>query len=194
MAGDVSENQDVVLEELYHDLMGLVGEPFFRALTTKLARLAGADYAFIGEFTDDKRDYVRTVAVYADGENIDNLEFKLENTPCEVVVLEGLQRYPQNVLELFPLDHLAIRMEVESYIGLPLVNSKGEVLGPLAVFSSRRPLGDIEKAETALHLLALRASAELERIAIERQREEELHFLQSLLDAIPNPVFLQRPR
>lgn len=188
MAGNGSNNQDVVYEELYHDLMGLVGEPFFRALTTKLARLSGADYAFIGEYTDDQRDRVRTVAVYADGNNIDNLEFELENTPCAVVVREGLQRYPHNVLKLFPLDHLAIELKVESYIGLPLVDSKGEVMGPLAVFS-RRPLGDIEMAETALHLFAMRAAAELERIKIERQRDEELHFLQSLLDAIPNPVF-----
>nr|WP_320048485.1 EAL domain-containing protein [uncultured Desulfuromonas sp.] len=188
MAVGHSSNQDMVLQELYHDLMGLVGEPFFRALTTKLARVAGADYAFIGEFTDDSHTFVRTVAVYADGENIDNLEFELENTPCAVVVREGLQRYPEDVLKLFPLDHLAIELEVESYIGLPLINSAGEVIGPLAVFS-RRSLGDIEMAETALHLFAMRAAAELERIKIERQRDEELHFLQSLLDAIPNPVF-----
>jgi diguanylate cyclase (GGDEF)-like protein/PAS domain S-box-containing protein len=188
MVSDLSHNQEIVLQELYGDLMGLVGEPFFAELTSKLARLSGADYAFIGEFTDESREYVRTVAVCADGENIDNLEFELKNTPCAVVVREGLQRYPQKVLELFPLDHLAIELSVESYIGLPLVNSKGEVMGPLAIFS-RRPLGDIDMAETALQLFAMRAAAELERIKIERQRDEELHFLQSLLDAIPNPVF-----
>ncbi|MCD6525766.1 MAG: EAL domain-containing protein [Desulfuromonas sp.] len=188
MAEQALDNQDRVLRTLCDDLMGLVGEQFFAALTTKLAEVAGADYAFIGVFTDETQEYVQTVAVYADGQNIDNLEFELKNTPCDVVVKKGLQRYPQNILKLFPLDHLAIELKVESYIGLPLIDSKGQVLGPLAVFS-RQPLKDIELAETALHMIALRASAELERIKIERQRQEELHFLQSLLDAIPNPVF-----
>lgn len=188
MAEQELENQDQALRTLCDELMGLVGEQFFAALTGKLAQVAGADYAFIGEFKDDSREFVETVAVYADGQNIDNLEFELKNTPCAVVVKEGLQRYPHNVLDLFPLDHLAIELNVESYIGLPLVDSKGQVMGPLAVFS-RQPLENIELAETALHLIALRAAAELERAKIERQRQEELHFLQSLLDAIPNPVF-----
>jgi len=181
-------NNNELLPTLCDDLIGLVGEEFFAVLVTKLAQIAGADYAFIGQFNSVERDIVGTIAVYADGKIVPNFEFEIINTPCDKVVKEGCQRYPHNVVELFPLDHLAIKMEVDSYVGFPLINSKGVVIGPLAVFS-RREIPDIPLVETALHMIALRASAELERLAIEKQRQDEYHFLQSLLDAIPSPLF-----
>lgn len=186
-------SNEKILRDLCDDLMELVGNEFFAALVTKLARVADADYAFIGEFKTDAREVVRTVAVYADGETIDNLEFELKNTPCEVVVKNGYQRYPHSVLELFPLDHLAIQLDVDSYVGVPLIDSTGTVLGPLAVFS-RKPMHNLALIETALHMFALRASAELERLTLEKKRQDELHFLQSLLDAIPNPIFYKDNR
>ncbi len=183
-----SDDNESLLRNLCDDLVGLVGEKFFEVLTTKLAQIADADYAFIGQFTSDKRNIVRTVAVYADGSITDNFDFEIINTPCDEVVKNGYQRYPHNLIDHFPLDHLAIQMEVESYVGLPLVSSAGVAIGPLAVFS-RRKIPNLPLIETALHMIALRASAELERLTIEKQRLEEYHFLQSLLDAIPSPVF-----
>jgi len=181
-------SNEKLLRHLCDDLMGLVGEEFFSVLMDKLARMAGADYAFIGKFLPANSEIVRTVAVYADGQNIENLDFSIKDTPCEIVVAKGYQHYPHSVIELFPLDHLAFEMEVDSYLGIPLIDSQGNVIGPLAVFS-RHPMRNLGLIETALHMFALRASAELERLAGAEQRQEELHFLQSLLDAIPNPVF-----
>ena len=183
-----TDNNEATLRNLCDDLVGLVGEKFFAKLATTLAQIADADYAFIGQFTSEARDVVATVAVYADGNIVPNFDFDIINTPCDVVVKEGFQRYPHNLIDLFPLDHLAIQMEVDSYVGLPLIDSRGNAIGPLAVFS-RSKIPNMPLIETALHMIALRASAELERLAIEKQRCEEYHFLQSLLDAIPNPVF-----
>ncbi|MBN2645503.1 MAG: EAL domain-containing protein [Desulfuromonadaceae bacterium] len=177
-----------VISHIYDHLVGLVGEAFFAALMEQLAKVANADYAFVGEFSDANKRFVLTEAVYADGQIIDNIEFPLENTPCDVVIEQGLKYYPRDVIKLFPLDHLAIQMEVDSYIGIPLLNSRGEAMGPLAVFS-RKPMENIEQLEDAMRMFALRAASELERLGNERQRQEELHFLQSLIDAIPNPIF-----
>lgn len=172
----------------YERITGYVGQEFFAHLMTELAAFAQADYAFIGEFSDHDKRSIVTEAVYADGKIIDNFEFPLENTPCEVVLREGITYYPNDVLHKFPLDHLAVQLEVDSYIGIPLVNSKGEIVGPLAVFSRTR-MQNVVQLETALHMFAIRAAAELERLKVERRLEEEVHFLQSLLDAIPNPIF-----
>ena len=62
------------------------------------------------------------------------------------------------------------------------------MIGPLAVFS-RNQMKNVGQLETAMHMFAIRAAAEFERVKVERRLEEEVHFLQSLLDAIPNPVF-----
>jgi PAS domain S-box-containing protein len=176
------------LTRLYEGITAFVGQEFFASLLTELASFAHADYAFIGEFSDPQKRSVLTEAVYADGKIIDNFEFPLENTPCGIVIREGIKYYPHDLIRKFPLDHLAIQLEVDSYIGIPLVNSKGEVIGPLAVFSRTR-MHNVEQLETAMHMFAIRAAAELERLKVERRLEEEVHFLQSLLDAIPNPIF-----
>jgi len=181
-------SNETALRNLCDDLMALVGEKFFSTLMAQLAQVAGADYAFIGQFTSPDRDTIKTVAVYADGQIVDNFEFKIINTPCDVVVQEGYQIYPHGVCDRFPLDHLAIELEVDSYVGVPLVDSHGATIGPLAVFS-RCQMTNLPLIETALHMIALRASAELERLTLEKQREDEYHFLQGILDAIPNPVF-----
>ncbi|WP_320055441.1 EAL domain-containing protein [Desulfuromonas thiophila] len=188
MGMESAEQTPAVLGQVYDRLIGCVGEAFFAALLTELAQAARADYAFVGEFSPTDRTMIQTEAVYAEGQIIDNILFPLQNTPCDAVLREGLCYYPRDVIKLFPLDHLAIQMEVDSYIGIPLVNSHGQVMGPLAVFS-RKPLENIGLIKTAMRMFALRAAAELERLKIERQRQEELHFLQSLLDALPNPTF-----
>jgi diguanylate cyclase (GGDEF)-like protein/PAS domain S-box-containing protein len=183
-----SELTRSTLTYLYERITAFVGQEFFAQLVTELATFARADYAFIGEFSDPEKRFILTKAVYADGKIIENFEFPLENTPCDSVINDGMKYYPHDLICKYPLDHLAVQLEVDSYIGIPLVNSKGEVIGPLAVFSRTR-MHNVEQLETVMHMFAIRAAAELERLKVERRLEEEVYFLQSLLDAIPNPIF-----
>ncbi|MCC2667908.1 MAG: histidine kinase [Armatimonadetes bacterium] len=78
-------------------------------------------------------------------------------------------------------DHPGVRLGLTRYLGVPVRNSFGEVLGTLCFLDARsdQPLGreDIE----LLSLLAMRASAELERermlrerVAVERRTAEQL--------------------
>jgi len=127
-----------------------------------MCRTVGADYAFIGELIGPERDRVRTVAIYSDGQDVENFEFALKETPCEIVVNTGPQSYRSRVRELFPLDHVAERMGVESYVGIPLFDSEGRVIGPMTVLGCR-PMQDIDMAEKMLKVFAARAAAELER-------------------------------
>ena len=176
------------LTRLYSRITAFVGQEFFAQMLMELTAFAQADYAFIGEFSDTEKTRILTEAVYADGKIVDNFEFPLENTPCADVIQEGAKYYPLDLMSKFPLDHLGIELEVDSYMGIPLLNSKGKVIGPLAVFS-RSKMENVELLETAMHMFAIRAAAELERLKVERRLEEEVLFLQSLLDAIPNPIF-----
>lgn len=180
--------QKSALNRLYSQITAFVGQEFFAQLLKELTSFAQADYAFIGEFSDTEKTRILTEAVYADGKIIDNFEFTLINTPCANVIREGFKYYPHDLITKFPLDHLAIELAADSYMGIPLVNSKGEVIGPLTVFS-RSKMENVEQLETAMHMIAIRASAELERLKVERRLEDEIYFLQNLLDAIPNPIF-----
>lgn len=167
------------LREMVQGIADTTGEAFLKFLVLHLARATDADYAFICEFTDETRRRVRTVAVCADGQIIPNLEFDLINTPCDLVVAQGMKCYTDRLLEHFPLDHLAIKMRVESYIGVPLRNSEGKVLGPLAIFS-RRPLENASLAQSMLQIFASRAAAELER----KKAQDELRSAEERLKTI----------
>lgn len=184
--GSVPEKS--TLTRLYSRITAFVGQEFFSQLLVELTAFAQADYAFIGEFSATDKTRILTEAVYADGKIVDNFEFSLQNTPCAEVIREGIKYYPHDLMQKFPLDHLAVEMAAYSYMGIPLVNSKGEIIGPLAILS-RNKMENVEQLETAMHMFAIRAAAELERLKVERRLEEEVHFLQSLLDAIPNPIF-----
>src|SRR6185436_9374864 len=58
------------------------GEVFFRSLTEHLNDVLHVDFVSIGELTDDGR-HIRTVAVSAEGRNLENLEYELDHTPCQ---------------------------------------------------------------------------------------------------------------
>ncbi len=161
-------------EERFDDMVrgvsSTTGEAFFSLLTQNLCQALDADYAFIGELSGTENDHVRTVAIYAEGRELDNFEFEIAGTPCQKVIQRGLCTYPDNVRGRFPLDHVAARMGVESYAGIPLFDSAGKVIGPMAVLG-RKPIKDIHLAEKMLKVFAIRAAAELERTRAEKTIE-----------------------
>jgi hypothetical protein len=93
------------LNEMVRGVSATTGEAFFNLLTQNMCRTVGADYAFIGELIGPERDRVRTVAIYSDGQKVENFEFDLKQTPCEIVVNSGPQSFRSRVRELSPLGH-----------------------------------------------------------------------------------------
>lgn len=164
-------NQEEKLHEMVRAVCSAKDEQFFQTLVLSLADAVKADYAFICEFTDDSQKIAKTVAVCADGQLVDNMEFELAETPFATV------------RQLFPLDHLAGEMEAESYVGISLLDSTGQVIGPMAVFS-RNPLRNRRLAKSMLRLFAVRASAELERRRAEKTINYMTHY--DSLTGLPN--------
>ncbi len=140
------------------------GEQFFRQLLEHLSRLFDADYTFIGVLHHDDPPRIETLAVCAHGSTAENLSYTLAGTPCaNVTTLDGTCAYERGVQEMFPEDQLLADMNVEGYIGTPLLNSQGHPVGVLVVLDSK-PLRHTTHVSTVLEIFAARASAELERI------------------------------
>ena len=78
-------------------------------------------------------------------------------------------------------------MGVRSYMGVPLKDGDGTVIGHLAVLDTR-PLPDVPRLITVFELFAERAAAELRRLRVEtavREREEKLaRLVDGAMDAI----------
>lgn len=178
--------EDSFLRALVEGTATVVGDDFFRALVRQLARILNVRYAFVAEFAE-VNTRVRTLAFYGDQEFWQNFEFPLENTPCEAVLGGRVCHYSSQVQKLFPLDVELVHLGVESYLGVPLIDSKGEILGHLAVFDDK-PMPKESRLMSIFRIFASRATAELERKRADQiriQSEERLsRILASAMDAI----------
>lgn len=149
------------------------GEGFFKSLATYLAETLKVDYAFIDKLKDEET--AQTVALYSMGDITENIEYRLQYTPCEKVIGKVMCCYPRDIQKIFPKDELLVRMEAESYIGIPLWDSKGEPIGLIAVMG-RKPMTQPKLATSLLQVVAVRAAHELERIRADRDlhRSEDM--------------------
>jgi PAS domain S-box-containing protein len=163
------------------------GEGFFRALVENLVRATGTTGAWVTEYLPATRR-LRALAFRLDGAWIEDYERSIDGTPCEVV-LEGrrLVHIADRVLEIFPREVDLRRLGAVSYMGVPLTDLDGQILGQMAVMD-RAPMPDMPETVAVFEIFAARAAAELRRLRAEgqvREREAELAGLvDSAMDAI----------
>jgi PAS domain S-box-containing protein len=113
-----------------------------------------------------------------DGEYLPTDEWELAGTPCEDVLKGNLCHHPTDVWRKFPKDQ-----GVESYLGVPLRDAGGAVLGHLAVYDSK-PMPPQPRLLYSFQIFASRAAAELDRLRMDRMlRESERRFRELYEDA-----------
>jgi PAS domain S-box-containing protein len=180
---DLDHDELAALRAILEGTARSTGTVFFQTLVWHLASAIGVEYAFVAEFAD-KRTRVRTLAYWGKGEIRENFEFDLAGTPCEDVLLGGLCHYPSGVKERFPGDEPLVAMGIESYLGVPMRDAKGEILGHLAVFDER-PLPAAQRILFTFRSFAARAAAELERLRYEQQLRESEERYRDLYEEAP---------
>ena len=163
------------------------GEGFFKALVGNLAAVLGTRGAWVTEYLPEA-GRLSSLAFRLDDGWVDEYEYKISGTPCEVVIdRKTLFRVEDNVVDLYPGDPDLAPMGAVSYMGVPLLDPEGNVLGHLAVLDSK-PMPEESRVEAIFRIFAARASAELQRLRAEtgvREREEKLtRLVDSAMDAI----------
>jgi PAS domain S-box-containing protein len=186
--GDVERNEkgvairmlgmvrDITQHKLTEDVLQTLAESssseketIFRLIVRKLAISQGVSYAFIGQVNPENPDVIESLAIWGNGEYLDNFTYPLKGTPCEKVSIGGYRIYPDNVQEMFPEDPTLVNLNVKSYIGVPLKDSAKKTLGILALLD-QNPIEKKLGTENLLQSLAVRAATELEL----RKTEESL--------------------
>jgi transcriptional regulator with GAF, ATPase, and Fis domain len=156
------------------------GERFFFALVENLAKALGTHGAWVTEYLPDTRR-LRALAFWlGDGWMTEAYEHPLDGTPCQVVV-DGkkLVHFPDRILELFPDDADFRRVGAVSYMGVPLTDLDGSVLGHLAVLD-KQPMEMREENVLIFEIFAGRAAAELRRLRAERKAKQQEAVSESL--------------
>ena len=163
------------------------GERFFMALVENLARALGTHGAWVTEYLPQTRT-LRALAFRLGDQWVQDYEHPIDGTPCRVVLEERrLVHYADRILELFPEELDLRRMGAVSYMGVPLTDIDGTILGHLAVMD-RKVMPERRESVTIFEIFAGRAAAELRRLRVERAvraREAQLAgLIDSALDTI----------
>ncbi len=183
-AGPLDHDEIAALRAIVEGTAQSIGDAFFRSLVTHLASAMDVSYAFVAEF-DRPTMRARTLAYWGKGEILDNIEFDLAGTPCEDVIRSGLCHHPRGVRDKFPDDRDLIELGIESYLGVPLLDVDGLVLGHLAVFDER-PLPPEPRRLSIFRIFATRAAVELERLRVEKRLLESERRYRDLYEEAPN--------
>ena len=126
--------------------------------------------------------------MWLNGEHVEHYEYRVTGTPCEPVVENrSLVHIPDRIIELFPGDNDLVPLNAVSYLGVPLLDTDGSVMGHLSVLDDK-PMPRDERAISLFEIFAARAAAEHRRLKVEqavRAREEQMStLLESAMDAI----------
>jgi PAS domain S-box-containing protein len=163
------------------------GERFFAALVKNLAKALRTHGAWVTEYLQESRR-LRALAFWMDGQWIQDYQTDLAGTPCEQVIdTANLVHFPDKLLELFPDDRDVTDIGAVSYMGIPLKDTDGRILGHMAVID-RRPMPEEPRVLALFNIFAARATAEMQRLRAEKQVREREEKLRGLFDSAMDAV------
>jgi PAS domain S-box-containing protein len=161
---DITERKksEKALEALAKDADTLGNQNFFENLVHQLATALQVPMVFLAERVEETFPNVHGLVFWHGDHFESNFEYDCLAGPCEKV-FEGTPVYiSQRVQELFPENPTVKALNLESYCGTPLFNSKGAVVGNLAIMD-QKPLSLNAQDQSLVKIFAARAGAELER-------------------------------
>ena len=154
----------------------VAGDRFLSLVVAGCATALGAAYAFITETTNDAT-VNRVVTFWDDGTVRTDMSYPVDGTPAHEIQRSGeVVMYRRNVAARFPRLPWLSKREIESFVGVPLHATNGELIGQLGVLSRHSDM-NVHTTEEVLRGIAPRVAGELERaraIRALRQREQVL--------------------
>ena len=163
------------------------GEQFFKALVKNLAAALNTYGAWVTEYFPESRR-LKALAFWSGDQWLDGWEMVIDGTPCERVIEQRcLIHIPENLLNIYWDDPDVKALGAASYMGMPLLDLDGRILGHLAVLD-KQPMPAEPRTQALFKIFADRAGAELRRLRAEaqvREREKKLgRLVSSAMDAI----------
>ena len=160
---DITERK--ATESAFHaivaSMLGTTGMESLDRITENISIWLGADCVMVGEIMPDG-ERVQVLSMHFDGKKIPDFFYTLKGTPCEHASEKGFCVYPDEVRSLFPESRDLQEFNIRGYIGTPLRNFEGQVVGILCVLT-RKPLKLPPSAREIIEIIAVKAAAEINR-------------------------------
>jgi len=165
------------------------GNDFFQSLVKHMAQVLRARYAFVTTCDDQK--HARTLAFWKGDGFGENFDFDIADAPCERVLHGEVCHYRQALQGLFPRDKLLADWQVESYLGVPMLDRSNRVIGHLAILDDK-PMDADSRAIDLLKIFASRAAAELNRQKAEDELQAALQERERMREELARLAHLNR--
>lgn len=168
------------LNALLQETVSSSGDEFAAAVVQKLSHVLGVSYVLLGRLTKGKEQNVKTLALWANGRQIDNIEYHVKGAPCERLLEVGTLLINDELLSEYPESILIRQLGIRSYLGALLKTRGGTPLGVLVAMDTRS-MRPTQTQQSLIAAFASRASTELERFdALEALAENEQRFRQTV--------------
>jgi hypothetical protein len=132
-------DENIALRIILEGTATATGERFFDALVISLSKVLNTHSAWVTEYLEETRQ-LRALAYWADGRLTRDFLIDIDGTPCEAVIKQSdLVHYPDHLIRLYPGNSSLKSINASSYLGAPLLDKTGKIIGNLAV-SAERPL------------------------------------------------------
>ena len=176
---DITERH--LAEETFRSIVigtaSATGNDFFPSLARHLATALRVRYAFITDCDDQK--HAKALAFWNGDQFGDKFEFDIADTPCMKVLNGETCHYKEGLQGLFPLDKGLADWGAESYLGVPMLDREGRVIGHIAILDDK-PMDRDSRAIDLIKIFAARAAAELKRQRAETELQGALQQVQTL--------------
>ncbi len=178
---DEMKSGEETLRSIMEGTAAVTGDDFFASLARHLATALQVRYAFVTECRERVKLRARMLAFWMGDRLADNATYEIAETPCLKVLAGETCFYPIGVQQLFPKDRDLVDLRAVGYLGIPLCNASGSVIGHLAILDDK-PMAKTPRGLSLLNIFAARAGAELERL----HAEEELRLAMAEVERLKN--------
>jgi hypothetical protein len=108
---------EALIRYLLEGTSSQTGQEFFRALVHSVALAMDVAGVWVTEYLPERK-VLRSLAFWMNGQYLQDYEYNIAGTPCELVVEEArLVHYPDRIIELFPNDPDLTAFNAVSYAG-----------------------------------------------------------------------------
>ena len=172
MDNDIHERKTIedTLIQAAEGLSSVTGEDFYQALMRSLSSILGTRDNLVCYCVGDPPTRACTLAYYSNGEFFDNFEYDLAGTSCGAVI-EGRKIIyaPTGVCDIWPLEK---QYDRDSYIGVPMFDSSGKIIGHFACMDGKPMRQDLPHL-ALFKIFSVRAAAEVERMLWRKKLDAE---------------------
>lgn len=111
-------------------LSSSTGREFLQTFVDLLQEVIQTDFIAISELRVTDEERIQVKAGWMDGESLENFEYDACFTPClEAIKSAEIVLIHEDVQSVFPKDELLQHKKLESFLGYPVSNVQGEVIG-----------------------------------------------------------------